>query len=141
MRYGLLVLQFSHVFYFLAATMAWEKGYKAFSLALFLMIAVSMITHRSEEVSKTTYVDTSALEWFEKSVVIGVATFSAVQFNTYIDITSWILLGFSAAFFVLGHTSYYAGRQKEYLTAHTIWHLGTGLAILRVIKATPRYED
>ena len=137
MKYGLLILQASHVFYFLAAIMSWEKGYRAFSLALFIMIAVSMVNHRSEERATSTNIDTSALEWFEKSVVIGVATFAAVQFNTYIDITSWILLGFSASFFILGHTSYYAGRQKEYLTAHTIWHLGTGLAILRIIRATP----
>lgn len=132
-----MLLQFSHVFYFLAALMAWRKGYRAFALALFVMIVVSMVTHRQEEISKTTYADTSALEWFEKTTVIFVATYSAVQFNHYIDITSWVLLAFSAIFFIFGHTSYYSGRVREYLTAHTVWHLGTGLAILRVIKATP----
>ena len=115
--------------------MAWKKGYTAFSLTLFVMIAVSMINHRSEE--ELGIIDTSALEWFEKTVVVGVATYAAVQFNGNIDIASWIILGFSAGFFILGHTSYYSGRQKEYLTAHTVWHLGTGLAILRIIQATP----
>ena len=128
-------MQISHLFYFLAATLAWEKGYKPFSLALFAMITVSMINHRAEEIYGD---DTSALEWFEKTVVISVGTFAAIQFRDHVDIASWTILGFSIIFFAIGNSSFYAGRKREYLTAHTIWHLGTGFAILRIVKSAPK---
>jgi len=134
MHQGLLALQLSHVFYFIAGILAWQKGYKPFAVALFAMIVVSMVNHRAEQLHN---IDSSALEWFEKTVVLAVGTFGAIQFRDNVDLTTWAILGFSIIFFVIGNNSYFSGRSQEYLTAHTLWHVGTGISILRIVRSAP----
>jgi hypothetical protein len=135
MRTDLLALQASHLFYFLSAISAWNKGYKGFSIVLFTMIAVSLVNHRAEQIYN---IDSSALEWFEKIVVIITGTYAALLFREYIDATSWLLLGGSIVFFIIGAQEYYRPHgETAYISAHTMWHLGTGFAILRIISSAP----
>lgn len=134
MKVGLLALEASHIFYLVAASRAWKKGYHAFAIALFAMVAVSMINHAAERSAS----DTSALEWFEKTTVIFVGTFALAQFAATIDAVAWALLGGSLVFFMIGHSAYYqTSRMGEYYAAHTLWHLGTGYALLRVVESAP----
>lgn len=135
MKVDLLILQASHLFYFIAATIAWNKGYKGFSIALFVMIAVSLINHRAEELFND---DASALEWFEKIVVIVTGTYGAVIFREHIDVQSWLILSLSIIFFCIGSLEYYRpGAKNNYIFAHTLWHIGTGYAIVRIVSAAP----
>jgi hypothetical protein len=125
---GLAVLEFSHVFYFWAAIVAWRKGYILYSIILFLTVTVSMINHYVEQTN-----DATALEWFEKTVVIIMATYTIVAFRTKIDSISWVIFAISLVCFTIGHSTYEHQERYTYLIAHTLWHLGTGYAILRTI--------
>ena len=130
------VLQASHLLYIYAAVKAWNKGYRKYSSLLAFMIFVSLLNHREE--SKHGYTPHSdALEWFEKTIVLITFTAGAVQFRGSIDLASWVLLLVSALFFLVGHTSYYSGEMRAYTAAHTLWHLGTGYALLKVISNAP----
>lgn len=132
---NLISLQASHIFYFLAAIGAWNKGYKGFSLVLFAMIAISLMNHRAEQVYG---IDASALEWFEKIVVIVTSTYGAVIFRESVDRTSWLLIGASILFFIIGHAEYSLPNGKgAYISAHTLWHLGTGYALMRIVSTAP----
>lgn len=129
----LLILEFSHAFYFWAAIVALQKGYTVFSIVLFLSLSVSIINHYVENTGN----DSSALEWFEKTVVIIMATYTLVFFRFYIDAIGWSLLAFSTLCFIIGHSSYDLKEQNAYLIAHTLWHLGTGIVILRAVYNAP----
>lgn len=128
----LLILEFSHLFYFLGALLAWKKGYIAYSLVLFLTLLVSIVNHYVEQFN-----DASALEWFEKTVVIIMATYTLVGFRLYIDSIGWGVLAISVLCFCIGHSSYYLQEKNAYLIAHTLWHLGTGYVVLRTIQNAP----
>ena len=135
MNRDLLFLQASHVLYFVAALGAWNKGYRGFSLALFAMIAVSLANHRYEQIRG---VDASALEWFEKTLVIITGIYGAILFREYIDRTTWLILGGSIILFWIGHIEYYqVNGDRAYTFAHTLWHISTGFAILRIISNAP----
>ncbi len=132
---GSIILQVSHLVYLFSALLAWQKGYKLFSLLLFGMIIVSIANHYVQE---TLMLENPLLEYFEKTLVVGVFITTAIQFRPYIRYT-WILFILSFIFFLVGNISYYSvGGRNEYFIYHTIWHFGTGLVLYRILQ---RAED
>lgn len=139
---ALLSLQLSHIFYFLGAIYAWKKGYKEFSLFLALMIFVSMVTHTLEG-SKY---ETDSLDIFEKLMVIAVSLYGIILFGKYFDELNWVIVFFSLGLWGFAHAAYRLSEEKrvnfwDYIIAHSIWHLGTGIVLLRALKAAPNLNE
>ena len=125
-----VVLQLSHLIYLFSAAIAWNKGYRRFSLLLYGMIIVSIMNHYVQETLKQ---QNFMLEIVEKCFVIAVFIATAIQFRPYIRYT-WILFFLSFIFFIVGNSSYYSvGASKEYFLFHTIWHFGTGYVLWKII--------
>jgi len=125
----------SHALYLYAAVVAWTKKYYSYSAAMFGMVAFSLVNHRIEEVYND---DKSLFEWFEKTSVLTVALLTTIQFRSNIDAASWALLSASLLLFLIARKAYYTpGGKDEYFLAHTVWHLGTGFVIIRIVEAAP----
>jgi uncharacterized oligopeptide transporter (OPT) family protein len=102
---------------------------------MFAMVGLSLVNHRIEEVYND---DRSVYEWLEKTSVATVAIATILQFRSQIDSFSWVFLSISLLLFLYAHKAYYLpGKKGEYIFSHTIWHLGTGVVIVRIIDNAP----
>ena len=126
-----LLLQFSHIIFFYAAYKAWKKKYYLFSCVLLGMLVISISTHYLEELYK--YNDNTFIEWFEKAYALTTLIFSIIIFRKYftLEIISYFLI--STVFFIMSR-NYYLKTHENYLLYHTVWHLGSGYALLKLIE-------
>jgi len=139
MRWDLALLQSTHALYVVAAAKAWGKGYRGFSVFLSVMIGISLLNHRQEQLHP--YQRTSRLEIFERLYVLGTSAYAAIQFREYIGWKNWTLLGLASIFYVSGDVDYYKREMSAYVALHSVWHLVTGWVLIRIVDAAPINSD
>jgi hypothetical protein len=124
------LLQVSHVVFFYAAYKAWKKKYYLFSCILLGMIVISIATHYLEELYN--YNDETIVEWLEKAYALTTLIFAIVIFRKFFkfEIVCYFLI--ATVFFFVSRRMYVT-RHNNYLVYHTVWHLGSGYALLKLI--------
>jgi hypothetical protein len=125
------LLQFSHVIFFYAAYRAWKKRYYLFSSVLLGLLVVSIATHHLEELYK--YNDNTLIEWFEKAYALTALILSIIIFRKYFTLEVIFLFLISIGFFLVSRNMYLIN-HKHYLVYHTVWHVGSGFALLRLVE-------
>jgi hypothetical protein len=125
------LLQFSHVIFFYAAYNAWKKRYYLFSCVLLGLLVISIATHHLEEIYN--YNDNTFIEWFEKAYALTTLILSIIIFRKFFTPDVFCLFFISIVIYLLSRNMYLTS-HKHYLVYHTIWHIGSGFALLRLIE-------
>ena len=128
-------LALSHFLFLLAGVKAWTKKYYLFSSLLFGMVVISLLNHELEEIYH--YNDNTAIEWFEKSFSFSLIVGAIIQFHNYFDLQIVTLFILSLLAFFIGRFVY-SSSHRTYIVSHSLWHLGSGYALLRLIEKLPK---
>ena len=138
MRSDIFLLESSHALYVVASIKSWNKGYRAYSLFLNVMIVLSMVNHNQEQLfpySKQKSIE--FVEWFEKMYVYATILYSSLQFRNHISWKNWVFLILCLGIYYFSNVEWYLKNMFSYVLLHTIWHLGTGLILIRIIDESP----
>lgn len=142
MKYDLFFLQSSHALYVLASIKAWQKGYRGFSIFLTVMIALSLINHTREQMHPySNALSNEVVEWMEKLYVGATIAYAAIEFRRFISQSNWIFIGICLFVYFYSDLQYYLKNMFSYVIFHSLWHLGTGSILIRIIDASPQKHE